>query len=144
MIVAAVEKISSVSDAEFALIGANHKILFEREFQCEICLGRRTTPEGLEASRINKGCYGQNRVLYNIGRVDLKSCIGNYYKPWAMTWFKLYRAFKNGIMPFPGSLTEQPARALEIFDAFEHFEHERLEAEQEAALAANIGARDGR
>ena len=38
--------------------------------------------------------------------------------------FGLYSQYKKGILPFPGPLTEQPARIIEIFNLFEQLEHE--------------------
>lgn len=45
-------------------------------------------------------------------------------------YYGLYRQFKeNGVLPFEGCLTEQPAKIMDIFDTFERLQYEK-EAQQ--------------
>ncbi len=45
-------------------------------------------------------------------------------------YYGLYRQFKeNGVMPYEGCLTDQPAKIMEIFETFEQLQYEQ-EAKQ--------------
>jgi hypothetical protein len=49
----------------------------------------------------------------------------------------MYKSFEKGLMPFPGSLSEQPAKLIELFQVFENFINEKKrDAEKKAKQKA--------
>src|SRR4051812_46527965 len=121
----AVDSISSLSSGEYALIAANHKIAYEKKFQCGECLKKAT-----REIRTEKGCFDSSRRRYQIEGFGYTTCLGNLTSPAVFHWFGLYRGYKTGIFPFPGSALDQPSKAMEIFQAFDFLEMKRAEEEE--------------
>lgn len=59
-----------------------------------------------------------------------RKCPGNFYTLALPHLLTLYRQYESGVLPYPGSLMEQPNKILEVFDVIEH--HKRAKMEEEA------------
>lgn len=69
-----------------------------------------------------------NEVRHWIGReLGFRRCIGAYFSMEAMQWVKLHAQFEKGILPYPGSLMDQPAKAIEAFNLISTMKIERDE-----------------
>lgn len=112
---------------ELVAIIATHKITHEERFQCERCVKQKAPPEQILKIRNSLGCFGSRRELYTLEGFRFKSCIGNFYSAAAFFWYRNFRDYQRGILPYPGSLLEQPAKAIEIFQIFESLEAKRFE-----------------
>ncbi len=96
-----------------------HIIINEEVFQCEKCLAQKTSPQALQVIREKKGCFGNSAGGYKLENFRFKSCIGNFYSPAVFYWYRNFKNFQKGILPFSGSLFDQPGKAIEIFQVFE-------------------------
>lgn len=103
----------------------------------------------LQKRRENKGCFGvKDRVLHKIRDFEgrdkflFKTCIGNFYNPSASSWLRLQSSYERGVMPFPGSHLDQPAKAIEIFQVVE--EHKTAKMIQEQQKLDQERRRNGR
>lgn len=48
-----------------------------------------------------------------------------------MAYVKMYNWYKNGFLPFSGSVSKQPAKIMQIFDIFEDSEIKVREKQEE-------------
>ena len=77
--------------------------------------------------------------------VSYYRCIGNFVSDSVLDWVNAHAKFRQGVMPFPGSYLDQPAKVIELFAALEnHFQKQAREAERrEQNKRAMMGARGG-
>lgn len=66
--------------------------------------------------REQKGCFGPPKSgTYAIENIKFATCIGNYSDPTVSYFVEAYRRFQQGVMPYPGSYFQQPAKAIDLF-----------------------------
>jgi hypothetical protein len=56
----------------------------------------------------------------------------NFKYPYFSYVLNLYSQYKKGSLPFPGSVSEQPAKIIEIFNVLEQLELEQQEKQRKA------------
>lgn len=78
-----------------------------------------------------------------IETIGYKTCPGNLASPAVLSWLDHHESFRRGVLPFPGSLLEQPNKVLELFGAFDNYYAERAAAELKAQQAAAKRGRRG-
>jgi len=98
-------------------------------YDCHKCLEK--TPS--KTIRKSWGCFGGKGVVKILGDYQLTSCPGNFYDETAVFMIELYHLFERGHLPFPGSLTEQPAQIIEAFGVIQGLDNKRQELEQKRA-----------
>jgi hypothetical protein len=106
--------------------------LSEKKWDCDACV--RTIDEATRKGV--KGCLGGKDYTIRNGNRDfcrVDRCIGNFYTPSIGFWYRAYRQYLNGVLPFPGALLDQPAKVLDVFGVFESLEYERTEAQRKNA-----------
>lgn len=89
--------------------------------------------KALEKMRKLKGCWGTIRGAYRVDKYDIETCVGNYvhYQVHELFgWYLKYEQF--GILPFEGSLYDQPAKIIEIFDIMSNAKYKKMKEKQEA------------
>lgn len=92
-----------------------------------------------EKLRTQKGCYGVGDLpIHKLSDgVSLSTCVGNFFDQPSLSVLKMHKSFEAGVMPFPGSLTEQPSKVMEAFQVIDGYRAERDEREaRKQALAA--------
>lgn len=83
-----------------------------------------------EKRRKVKGCWGGG-ISYSLEDIEFNACIGNFTSQGAKYIIDLFMMFEKGVMPYEGSLSDQPAKLLEAFDMIRSIrEQKRLENEQ--------------
>lgn len=136
-----IEKITSLSMDEIVLMKATFLALDNKEFQCAECLskykGREDFKVMTERSRTAKACTKMSdTAIHNIDReIFFKKCVGNYFTFPVLHWIRAHNHFEKGILPFPGSLMDQPNKAMEVFEvvaAWKQSKLEKLHRENEA------------
>ena len=82
-----------------------------------------------EKLRAQKGCYGVGELpIHKLSDgVSLSTCVGNFFDQSALGVLKMHKVYEAGVMPFPGSLTEQPSKVMEAFQVIESYRAERDE-----------------
>lgn len=60
----------------------------------------------------------------------VNACLGNLWNSEVFFWMGIYRFFKKGAMPFEGTVLDQPAKVIDLFNLFEAMEAEELEKQQ--------------
>ena len=85
----------------------------------------------IEKSRRVKGCWDQTvKPIARIGDISFTKCVGNYHAPIVLKYLEMYHAYEKGILPYRGSLSEQPNKILEIFGVITTHKHEKMIKEQ--------------
>ena len=70
--------------------------------------------------RRNKGCFGKMPVAAHIlDGIYFSTCPGNFFSQAALYFIELFQRFQTGILPFGGTLTDQPSKLIEIFRTIE-------------------------
>lgn len=72
-----------------------------------------------------------DKVKYQIGDIGYKSCFCTYRHPDFNSFLFLYKNYEKGILPFEGSILEQPAYIIEIFGLIETLKLDREEEERQ-------------
>jgi len=121
-----------MSDYEYLTLMVNHHILFTRkDWDCDKCLrvpqhildrgGEALTKirRNIESRRIGLGCEGGDRKIVELDRFIFTKCPGNLRSPAAFSFYQMYSSYRrNGTMPYPGSMSEQPAKVFDFFEVF--------------------------
>lgn len=76
-----------------------------------------------------KGCFeplerGGQKVL---DLYQYRLCPGNFYDQSAIFLIRLYQQFEKGVLPFAGSLADQPNKVMEAFRLIEMYKSDKLE-----------------
>ncbi len=71
-----------------------------------------------------------DEVKYEVGSIRYHSCFCTYRHPYFNNFLFLFKNYQRGILPFKGSLMEQPAYIIDIFNLIENLKIEHEDAEQ--------------
>jgi len=71
-----------------------------------------------------RGCYGKPKQPYLIDGKPADRCVAKLLLPEIKEYILYYGYYKRGLLPFRGSVSEQPVKLLEIFDILESAENE--------------------
>lgn len=136
-------KLSGVTESDYLELLTGYEILTDKKWSCEACV--RTTDEATRKSV--KGCFGGKHFSIRSGGKEaftVDRCLGNYYTPSVGAWYRAYRQYQNGLLPFEGALLDQPAKALDVFSVFESIEAEKQEAARKNAESKAKRGKGGR
>lgn len=99
-----------------------------KKFDCFKCINKYGTrnPEKSERARQLKGCFDFNTRNYRIENIRYNSCVGNYTAKLDF-YIDLFSNFEKGIMPFTGTLGDQPNKIIEVFQIIEVKRNEHLD-----------------
>ena len=91
------------------------------------------------ALRKSKACEEtKETALHAIGTdIGFKTCIGNYYSQWLFPWIEAYQMYQKGVLPFPGSMSEQPNKVIELFRVIDSHQSEKTEKRLKKMEMAN-------
>jgi len=117
-----------------------------RKYICNLCQGKfdgRADKE-LLLSKVKRieGCTDTRPIIYAFSDLSYSLCPGNFTSGSAVWILGLYREFQKGVLPFPGSLVDQPAKIMECFGIIDEYNGIKLEQErkkQEAKRGRNTG-----
>ena len=70
----------------------------------------------LHKKQLGKGCFNFNIKKYDIGHLQFNMCPGNYYDSYVNYLWQLFTHYQNNLLPYKGSLGNQPAKIIQIFD----------------------------
>jgi hypothetical protein len=122
-VVLEIERVSTLSTVEFINIVGHYHTLAS---------GYSDNSNELEARGYSPEAIAQVKRLKDGGFEGLKT-VGLYFKrpPYNFTSdilhyaLTLFENYERGVLPFPGSLSEQPAQILEIFSVLRALRNER-------------------
>lgn len=112
--------------------------IHNKRFQCFSCVGADKSNAAHLEVRKKLHCDKKTNIpIYKLDSLNFYKCLGNYYNESVLYWMKAQRLFESGIMPFSGSLFEQPNKAIEIFDLI--LDHNNKIQEQQMKQAKKNG-----
>jgi hypothetical protein len=151
MLVFKINELSSLTKKEWIELKATLHSIDDRRFDCNTCLsqyeGRQDRETMIQASRKLKACdYTANGFRHAIDdRIRFSTCIGNFVSESAAHLIELQGHFAQGVMPYAGPLTSQPAKVIEAFRVIENHRYrvsrEREEERQRKARVVGRGPR---
>ena len=112
---------------------ATYKVIQSERYDCTRCVKRFD-----ERQRKGLGCFGGEQVVAVLGTREgykLTKCPGNFYDETCAYFYELFHLFKEGNLPFPGTVSEQPAQTMEVFSVISELE----KAKQERQTKKNGG-----
>lgn len=116
----------------------------EKKFYCEKCLskysGRADYETMTQKSRDLKGCFGvKPNPIHAIPlsadgseAIRFSTCIGNFFSGTILSFSEMQRQYEKGVLPFPGSLLQQPNKIIEIFGVISKYKMDRVERDRKA------------
>ena len=106
-----------------AILLPSLKALFEKEFNCHNCINKYSnTPRGEQRSiarRKQKGCFDYTSRTYELEDYKYFTCLGNFNDSYVRYYWELYLKYKEGMLPYKGSIQQQPNKIIEIFGILE-------------------------
>lgn len=137
--------LNSLTHAEIVTIKASFYYLTNAAFQCD-----KKAQDNSEKQRISfedarkkvaelNHCFTELPKEIVLDKVyKIRRCFCRFFDPSVMWLFKAWAAFdKAGVLPFPGSYTDQPAKIFEVFSVFDGLKAEQMEEERKKMEAKN-------
>lgn len=123
--------LSGLSTAEYALINASWLTLTVDEFKCketEALLSKRKDADiAIKYVRTEKGCGVISKTpKVEIDGIEYYSCLchENFQDHTIHNSLWLYRQYEKGHLAYPGSLSDQPAKYIELIRLMERLDTE--------------------
>ena len=119
----AVQVQSMLTLGEYALLLASIEAKLEpKKFHCGSCITQYGTNERLLAKtdrkRKSKGCFDFVSKPHRLENIRYKSCIGNFAIPIDF-FIEAFSLYEKGVLPFKGTISNQPNKIMEIFQIIE-------------------------
>jgi hypothetical protein len=136
--------ISSLSTYDMVAIQANFYYIVEDRFNCEEKLKELAARSSYEKARrlvsVSNGCDTiDEKPKYRIDNINYHTCFCNFKHPSIYLFLNLHRQYEKGMLPFEGSLVDQPNYIMEVFSVLS-----KLRTEKEIEDQKRIKAQDGR
>jgi len=132
---------------EWAKLKSTLIALHNNRFLCDHCLTLYPArPKLLEKERRVKGCWDiYSDPIHKFDGIAYKTCPGNYYDNMVCSWVEAADSFDKGVMPFPGSYFDQPAKAIEVLRIIKTYKtNYQLERAREKAARQKPQVKHGR
>jgi hypothetical protein len=131
-----IDKLSSLSTAEFIKLVGHYNYLASGKPDINPQIQNR----GYSAAALAEA-KKQNEALFNpvtsLG-LTFRKPLSNFKSDVLSYSLTLFENYERGALPFPGSVSEQPAQIMEIFGVLQALRHER-EAAERKKLEKNVG-----
>lgn len=151
-----VNQLNTVSEYEYIQIVATWFYNVEDNFRCaekigeieknresEIRVKEFMTQQGCNSNSVLSGCVEKpsSTVRYRFDNLCFYNCFCNYIDHSTNYLLDLFLHFEKNLLPFPGTITEQPAKILEVFNIFSYLKSEKMKEEQKKAKKAQKNKR---
>jgi hypothetical protein len=142
-----IEQISSITEQDYIGIISTYISMTEAEYRCSLCKKKYVRDKDRQLKhQERKGCFSEfaspilfyrgspNTPMESASGILYHSCYARYYSQYWANIINLHTKFESGIMPFPGSLLEQPAKIVSVFDLIHNLKEEsRIKKEETLA-----------
>lgn len=90
-----------------------------------------------------QGCFGgAPHVKWELENIKYYTCIGNFFDPSVAHFFEMLNKYDQGVLPYPGSFSEQPGKVIEVFQMLDGLKKEKMRQEElKAKQKANRGGK---
>lgn len=117
---------------------------YDENFNCFHCLtqysrGKRDyeqhkeTYDGhLKKAREQKGCFeSSEKARYISDNIHWFKCIGNFRSDDSLDLVTAYENYKRGVLPYPGSFMDQPAKVIDCFEMIGQIVQDKVKEREE-------------
>lgn len=119
-----IDEASTLTISEYALLLASIEARLEpKKYNCRLCAAKYK-PDKKHIKRKPKGCYDYSTRVYRLENILYKTCLGNYNKSIGF-YTEALSMYEKGMLPFKGTLSEQPNKIIEIFNIIEQRREEK-------------------
>lgn len=123
-------------------ITASFYYAIDNKFKCEEKIEEYARKSNYEKAKMliqtANGCgVIHDKIMYQVDNVGYHSCFCTFKHPYFYNYLYLFKNYERGILPFSGSLTEQPAYIIEIFTLLENLKADRELEEHEKEMKRN-------
>ena len=125
---------SSVTLYEYVILLASlEAVFYPKKYNCSLCRTQYGHSERLikkaERNRRASGCFDYTTKKYRVENIIYKSCLGNYQTN-INFFLESFAKYEQGMLPFNGTISEQPNKVIEIFNIIESRRHEFREKQK--------------
>lgn len=103
------------------------KAFYDKQYNCYFCKKQPGHPATIRGLREIKGCFDIFDKPGKFDKVAYYTCIGNFYSPQVAQLWELFKNYEKGMMPFPGSYMDQPAKIIDIFQLMDSIRTQEIE-----------------
>ena len=135
-----VTEANTISNEEFIEIITTFEILSDKSqtYNCYNCVNKLAKKaKNIFNARHCKDLYEKetNFIDAKDYRISFNTCVGNFNSPAVSEMIVIMQNFKEGVMPYPGGLMDQPAKLVEILNLLYSLESKQVEKEYKAMMA---------
>ena len=125
---------SELTLGETAILLASSEASFApQKFNCYTCITQYGTSERLtektNRKRQTKGCFDYKSRTYRLENFKYNNCIGNHAIPIDF-YIDAFLMYEKGVLPFEGTLGDQPNKMIQIFGILYHRRKEHMDAKK--------------
>ena len=129
---------SELSSREYVELRATLKAMDDARFRCGDCGNQyRSRPDSekiIAAFRASKACeVVAEKPVQSIDELQFLTCLGNFFSHSAARLVEMHAHFERGVMPYPGSLADQPSKVIDAFRIIGNWKMRRQAEEAEKA-----------
>ena len=85
------------------------------------------------ANRISKGCFEiSGNTLHKLDNLEYTTCVGNHVSESVIFWIEAEGRYNQGVLPFPGSMVDQPAKVMDVFSCIATYKQSKLNKQRKA------------
>jgi hypothetical protein len=127
-----IEELNQVSEYEYALLMATIEAMYDKNkrFDCHKCKiknkGATNWEETNRKERTIKGCFDAV-ANWRVDNVMFKKCIGNFVLPSTNNLLTMFNLYERGLLPYGGSVSNQPAKVMQVFEIINARKSEKQE-----------------
>jgi hypothetical protein len=141
-----VHMLSHLTNDDYISIRATLHAIDNREFYCHSCLNKYANRPDAESMtqrmRELKGCFSiKEKPIATVDELKFYKCVGNFFRGEVLTLLEMQGRYERGILPYPGSLSEQPNKLIECFSAIDNYKQEKLAQERKRIEMQERGRR---
>ena len=129
-----VAKISYLTDRDYLEIVSTMHVVNNKIFQCDFCKFKygKTYRDNRKACSVVK----EKPIFTYKDKINYYKCPANFVNMAVVHLIGVNRHLKNGVMPFGGTLMDQPNKLMEALDLIDSLTNE-IEKENQERLAKN-------
>lgn len=130
-----IDCISSLSNREYIEIVATFQVLHDSTYQCNQCTKRVPSQKTRDEK---KGCSKELDKPFASWRdlIKFKKCPATFYSGYWASVIDNFRQYDKGVLPYQGSLLDQPNKIIEAYNLIEslkiEYESELMEKQAKA------------
>ena len=102
--------------------------VFDDRWDCYKCqIKFKGSEKALEVTKKKKGCIEPLRLNYVKESFKIYKCLGNFVSKEIKAWIDSASMYEKGVLPYSGSLGDQPAKAIDLMTIILQLRNEKIQ-----------------